>query len=66
MTFAFSCSIIDADKRKGVKHMTKSEKSKWSSIIQRMVDSNYESMSDKTKENLFGVSNAIFTDKENI
>lgn len=46
--------------------MTKSEKSKWSSIIQRMVDSNYESMSDKTKENLFGVSNAIFTDKENI
>ena len=46
--------------------MTKSEKSKWSNIIQRMVDSNYKLMSDKTKENLFGVSNAIFSDKENV
>lgn len=46
--------------------MTKSEKSKWSNIIQRMEDSNYKSMSDKTKENLFGVSNTIFSDKENI
>lgn len=46
--------------------MTKSEQSKWSNIIQRMVDSNYDSMSNKTKENLFGVSNAIFSDKENI
>lgn len=35
-------------------------------IIQRMVDSNYKSMSNETKENLFGVSNAIFSDKENI
>lgn len=35
-------------------------------IIQRMVDSNYKSMSDKTKENLFEVSNAIFSDKENV
>lgn len=66
MTFAFLCSTIDTDKRKGVKHMTKSEQSKWSNIIQRMVESNYESMSNKTKENLFGVSNAIFSDKENI
>ena len=46
--------------------MTKSEQSKWSNIIQRMVDSNYETMTDKTKENLFGVSNAIFSDKESI
>lgn len=46
--------------------MTKSEKSKWLNIIQRMVDSNYKSMSNETKENLFGVSNAIFGDKENI
>lgn len=35
-------------------------------IIQKMVDSNYKSMSDKTKENLFRVSNAIFSDKENV
>lgn len=35
-------------------------------IIQRMVDSNYESMSNETKEKLFGVSNAIFSDKENV
>ena len=46
--------------------MTKLEQSKWSNIIQRMVNSNYESMSDKTKENLFEFSNAIFSDKENI
>ena len=35
-------------------------------IIQKMVDGNYKSMSNETKENLFGVSNAIFSDKENI
>lgn len=33
-------------------------------IIQRMVDSNYESMTDKTKDNLFEASNAIFSDKK--
>lgn len=32
-------------------------------IIQKMVDSNYKSMSDQTKENLFGASNAVFTKK---
>lgn len=46
--------------------MIKSEQSKWSNIIQRMVDSNYETVIDKTKENLFRVSNAIFSDKENV
>lgn len=33
-------------------------------IIQQMVDSNYKSMTDKTKDNLFEVSNAIFSDKK--
>lgn len=33
-------------------------------IIQQMVDSNYKSMTDKTKDNLFGASNAIFNDKK--
>ena len=46
--------------------MTKLEQSKWSNVIHRMAHSNYKTMTDKTKENLFGVSNAIFSDKENI
>lgn len=33
-------------------------------IIQQMVDSNYKSMTDKTKDNLFEASNAIFNDKK--
>ena len=33
-------------------------------IIEQMVDSNYKSMSSKTKQNLFEVSNAIFSDKK--
>ena len=32
--------------------------------IQRLMDDNFQSMSNKTKEKLFGVSNAIFTDKK--
>ena len=32
--------------------------------IQRLMDDNFKPMSDKTKENLFGVSNAIFNDKK--
>lgn len=32
--------------------------------IQRLMDDNFKSMSEKTKENLFGVSNAVFGDKE--
>ena len=43
--------------------MKKSDRSKWQNIIQQMVDSNYKSMTSKTKENLFEVSNAIFTEK---
>lgn len=33
-------------------------------IIQQMVDSNYKSMTDKTKDNLFEASNAVFNDKK--
>lgn len=44
--------------------MTKSDRSKWTNIIQKMVDSNYKSMTNKTKENLFEVSNAIFSDEK--
>lgn len=32
--------------------------------IQRLMDDNFKSMSEKTKENLFGASNAVFGDKE--
>lgn len=45
--------------------MRKSDRGKWTNIIQQMVDSNYKLMTDKTKENLFEVSNAIFSDKKN-
>lgn len=31
--------------------------------IQRLMDDNFKPMSDKTKENLFGVSKAVFTKK---
>lgn len=33
-------------------------------VIKQMVDSNYKSMSEKTKENLFGASNAVFNNKK--
>lgn len=33
-------------------------------VIEQMADSNYKSMTSKTKENLFEVSNAIFTEKK--
>lgn len=46
--------------------MKKSDRSKSKNIIQQMVDSNYKSMTDKTKDNLFEASNAIFSDKKKI
>ena len=39
--------------------MNKSNKN----AIQQFMEENYLSMSEKTKENLFGVSNAVFTKK---
>lgn len=44
--------------------MTRSDEAKWQNVIQRLVDENYESMSDDTKKNLFKVSNAIFSEKK--
>ena len=32
--------------------------------IQRLMDDNFKAMSDKTKEKLFGVSNAVFAEKK--
>ena len=51
------CHTIVVDQMKGEKNMKQNE-------IQRLVESNYKSMSDQTKEKLFGVSNAVFTDKK--
>lgn len=33
-------------------------------VIQQLMEENYQSMSEKTKENLFGASNAVFTEKK--
>lgn len=33
-------------------------------VIQQMIDNNYKSMTRETKENLFKVSNAVFSDKK--
>lgn len=40
--------------------MKKSKKN----VIQQLMEENYKSMSKKTKENLFGASNAVFSDKK--
>ncbi|AIS73863.1 MAG: hypothetical protein HOU59_gp22 (endogenous virus) [Lactobacillus phage ViSo-2018a] len=32
--------------------------------IQRLMDDNFQSMSEKTKEELFRISNAVFVDKK--
>lgn len=32
--------------------------------IQRLMDDNFKAMSDKTKEKLYGVSNAVFIEKK--
>lgn len=37
---------------------------KQQNTIQRLMNDNFKSMSDKTKENLFGVSNVVFSDKK--
>lgn len=44
--------------------MKKSDSSKQTNVVQQMVDSNYKSMTDKTKDNLFKASNAIFDGKK--
>lgn len=44
--------------------MKKSDRSKWRNVIQTLVEENYQSMSEDTKENLFKVSNAIFIEKK--
>lgn len=36
---------------------------KQSNIISRLMEENFKAMSSKTKENLFGASNAVFTEK---
>lgn len=33
-------------------------------VIQQLTEENYLSMSEKTKENLFGASNAVLNDKK--
>lgn len=33
-------------------------------VIEQFVEDNFQAMSDQTKEKLFGVSNAVFTDKK--
>ena len=37
---------------------------KQQNTIQILMNDNFKSMSDKTKENLFGASNAVFNDKK--
>ena len=37
---------------------------KQTNTIQRLMDDNFKSMSEKTKENLFGASNAVFNNKK--
>ena len=37
---------------------------KQQNTIQRLMNDNFKSMSDKTKENLFGASNAVFGGKK--